>query len=164
MDKRLFVSLLGGRTFRMGVVLSANVLAVANAVAATPEAQVAGPGAEISALVKLVIGLLAVLVMILVLARYLRRVGSFGYGGSGQQLRIITAVAVGQKERVVLLQAGKTQLLIGVAPGRVQTLHVLDEPMESADSGSVDGFKRNVQGSPFAKRLRRLMQQQQEKY
>ena len=29
----------------------------------------------------------------------------------------------------VLVQVGKQQLLLGVAPGRVNTLHVLDEPV-----------------------------------
>jgi flagellar protein FliO/FliZ len=31
---------------------------------------------------------------------------------------------------VVLLEVGRTQLLVGLAPGRVQTLHVLDEPVD----------------------------------
>ena len=44
-------------------------------------------------------------------------------------LQVVTEIAVGQKERVVLVQVGKQQLLIGVAPGRVSTLHVLDEPV-----------------------------------
>jgi flagellar protein FliO/FliZ len=32
----------------------------------------------------------------------------------------------------VLVRVGKTQLLIGVAPGRVTTLHVLAEPVDAA--------------------------------
>lgn len=48
---------------------------------------------------------------------------------SGAQLRCVESVAVGMKERVVLLQAGEYQFLLGVAPGNVRTLHVFDSPL-----------------------------------
>jgi flagellar protein FliO/FliZ len=37
---------------------------------------------------------------------------------------------VGSRERVILLRAGDKHLLIGVAPGRVQTLHVFDQALQ----------------------------------
>ncbi len=48
------------------------------------------------------------------------------------------------EERVVLVQVGKQQLLIGVAPGRVSTLHVLDEPVTPQASVA---FLRRCDGS-----------------
>jgi flagellar protein FliO/FliZ len=57
--------------------------------------------------------------------RRLRGIGKFGGGA----LQIVTEIAVGTKERVVLVQVGNQQLLLGVAPGRVSTLHVLNEPV-----------------------------------
>ena len=59
------------------------------------------------------------------LTRRLRGISRFGNGA----LQVVTDIAVGTKERVVLVQVGKQQLLLGVAPGRVSTLHVLDEPV-----------------------------------
>jgi flagellar protein FliO/FliZ len=49
-----------------------------------------------------------------------------GVGGLGE----VADVPLGQKERAVLLKVGATQILLGVAPGRVNTLHVLAEPLE----------------------------------
>ncbi len=47
---------------------------------------------------------------------------------------------MGPRERVVLVQVGKQQLLLGVAPGRIQTLHVLDEPVTDATSPTPSAF------------------------
>jgi flagellar protein FliO/FliZ len=72
--------------------------------------------------------LLLVVALILGLTWLLRRFQGLT-GGGGAELKTITALAVGQRERVVLVQVGQTQLLLGVAPGRVQTLHVLEQPL-----------------------------------
>ena len=52
---------------------------------------------------------------------------------------------MGPRERVVLLQVGNAQLLLGVTPGRIQSLHVLDEP--------VSEYEINADASGFAGRL-----------
>jgi flagellar protein FliO/FliZ len=44
---------------------------------------------------------------------------------------VLAELPLGQKERAVLVRCGATQLLLGVAPGRVSTLHVLAEPIET---------------------------------
>lgn len=72
--------------------------------------------------------LLLVVALILGLTWLLRRFQGLT-GAGGAELKTITALAVGQRERVVLIQVGQTQLLLGVAPGRVQTLHVLEQPL-----------------------------------
>jgi flagellar protein FliO/FliZ len=43
---------------------------------------------------------------------------------------VISTLPLGQKERAVLVRVGKQQILLGVAPGRVTTLHVLSEPVD----------------------------------
>ena len=40
-------------------------------------------------------------------------------------LRIIAAVHVGPRERVVIVEAGESWLVLGVAPGRVNPIHTL---------------------------------------
>jgi flagellar protein FliO/FliZ len=79
--------------------------------------------------VTLALGL--VLAVIFVAAWLLRRMRGFGKTGTGV-LDIIADLPVGQKERAVLIRVGTTQVLIGVAPGRVSTLHVLPEPVSVA--------------------------------
>jgi len=79
--------------------------------------------------VTLALGL--VLALIFVAAWLMRRLRGFGKTGTGT-LDIIADLPVGQKERAVLIRVGTQQVLIGVAPGRVTTLHVLDEPVAVA--------------------------------
>ncbi len=40
-------------------------------------------------------------------------------------LRVIAAVHVGPRERVVIVEAGEAWLVLGVAPGRVNPIHTL---------------------------------------
>jgi flagellar protein FliO/FliZ len=81
-------------------------------------------------LVQLALGLLAVIALIVGLAWMMRRMGGLT-GGQGGALRVLGGLSMGTRERVVLIQVGDTQLLLGVAPGRVQTLHVLDRPVQT---------------------------------
>jgi len=54
--------------------------------------------------------------------------------GQGSVLRVLGSASVGQREKVVLIEAGKEQLLLGVAQGSVRTLHVFAEPVVDIDS------------------------------
>jgi flagellar protein FliO/FliZ len=79
-------------------------------------------------LTQVTLSLLLVLGIVFAAAWVTRRLRGFGKFGNGA-VHVVTEIAVGTKERVVLVQVGKQQLLIGVAPGRVSTLHVLEEPV-----------------------------------
>lgn len=69
--------------------------------------------------------LLVVLAALAVFFLLLRRVS--GMAGVGtRHLRILAGVSLGARERVVLLQTGNKQLVLGVCPGRIQTLCVLE--------------------------------------
>jgi flagellar protein FliO/FliZ len=132
-----------------GVFLSGAALA-----AAVPDSS---PSVDVTMLLRLIVGLGAVVAAIIGLTWFLRRVGGIAHN-TGSQLKILGGLAVGQRERVVLLQVGDQQLLIGVAPGRVQTLHVLEQPLEGLREP--DG-SRQVRDGSFADRLRRAMQQRE---
>lgn len=75
-----------------------------------------------------VVGLVIVLLLIALVAWIVRHSGRLQPGVSGE-MRILAGLSMGSRERVVLLQVGTTQLLVGVAPGRIVTLHVLDDPL-----------------------------------
>jgi flagellar protein FliO/FliZ len=94
------------------------------AIAAGEPAAVPGAGEMLHVL----LGLLAVLVAIAVLAWALRRVFRLS-SVAGGVIRVVATAPLGGRDRVVLLQVGVVQLLVGVSPGRLQTLHVLDEPV-----------------------------------
>ena len=92
------------------------------------------------------LGLALVLVLIFGMAWLIRRMGRFQQLGQGA-LRVLGGLSVGQRERIVLIQAGETQLLIGLAPGHIRTLHVLDKPVavNTAQSAPAASFADRLQ-------------------
>jgi flagellar protein FliO/FliZ len=98
---------------------------------ASPQAIPAAHAGGISELAHVIVALFLVLGIVLVLAKVVRRARGAGARGA-QLLEILAEVSLGAKERAVLLRVGRTQLLVGVAPGQVNPLHVLAEPAEPA--------------------------------
>jgi flagellar protein FliO/FliZ len=47
-------------------------------------------------------------------------------GAPNSGLAVLAQVSLGTRERAVLLRVGDRQVLVGVAPGNVRTLHVVD--------------------------------------
>jgi len=87
----------------------------------------ATPGA--GGLAQVTFALLIVLVAVFAVAWVVRRMRGFG-NRVGSAIDVIADIPLGQKERAVLLKVGQKQILVGVAPGRVNTLHVLEEPLD----------------------------------
>ncbi|WP_321833939.1 flagellar biosynthetic protein FliO [Pseudomonas kulmbachensis] len=136
------------------LVLPFSVLAaepVANATVAAPVV-----GASIGGqLTQLVLGLLLVLGLIFALAWLLRRVQQTG-PRQGQVIELISSRALGARDRLVLVQVGNEQILLGLTPGRITPLHVLKEPVQvpsTAQSATPE----------FAKRLMEILGQQKDK-
>lgn len=100
---------------------------------------------------QMVLGLLLVLLVIFGLAWIIRRMGQFTAPSNGQ-VRILGGVSVGQREKVVVIQVGTTQLVVGVAPGQVNALHVFDEPALETDG--------QVASESFATRLQSVLKGQ----
>lgn len=92
----------------------------------------------IDVILQLVLSLALVIGVIILFAWLMRRAGGL-HGQAGGTLRILGGLSLGAREKLVLVKVGETQLLIGVAPGQVRKLHVLDTPVtqeNSRDSGS----------------------------
>ncbi len=81
-----------------------------------------------TSLVRLVFGTAVAIAMLLLGARWLMRFGG-AQGVAQGSLRVVASLAVGQRERAVVVQVGERQLLLGVAPGRVALLHELGVPL-----------------------------------
>lgn len=72
-----------------------------------------------------VLGALAlVLVMIFGLALASQRL-RLGRGANGRHLRIVDALSLGARERLLLVEVAGERVLLGVAGGRIERLHVL---------------------------------------
>lgn len=104
--------------------------------AAEPTAQVAAApvgGSVGGQLTQLVLGLLLVVGLIFVLAWLMRRVQSIG-PGNAQVIEMIGSRALGPRDRLVLVQVGEEQILLGITPGRITPLHVLKTPVPTTQS------------------------------
>jgi len=80
-------------------------------------------------LLQLVLGLLLVVGLIFVLAWLMRRVQRAGPAGN-QVIELVGSRALGPRDRLVLVQVGNEQVLLGVSPGSITALHVMNEPVQ----------------------------------
>jgi flagellar protein FliO/FliZ len=86
------------------------------------------PASNAGSLAQVTLSLLVVLAAVFAAAWVVRRLRGVGKFGSNA-IEIIADAPLGTKERAVLIQVGNQQLLLGVAPGQIRTLHVLPEPV-----------------------------------
>ncbi|MDC0688273.1 MULTISPECIES: flagellar biosynthetic protein FliO [unclassified Pseudomonas] len=129
-----------------GALLVSEVVIAAAEPAAASTATPGGMGAQLA---QTVIGLLLVVGLIFFLAWLLRRMQGSAQQGA-QVIEVIGTRAIGPRDRLLLVQVGKEQILIGHTPGSIEALHVLAEPVDVPASAR--------QATPeFAQRLLELM-------
>ncbi|QGH66186.1 flagellar biosynthetic protein FliO [Xanthomonas oryzae pv. oryzicola] len=88
-----------------------------------------------------VFALLLVLALIVGLSWLLKRMPGSGFR-STEGLRVVTSLAVGAKERVVVVEVNGQQLLLGVTAGGISTLHTLPEPLPTTPAPTLPTFKQ----------------------
>jgi flagellar protein FliO/FliZ len=75
-------------------------------------------------ILQVIFSLLLVLGAVMLVAWVLKRI-NLPQHGAASVLKVISGVAVGQRERIVLVEVNNTWLVVGVAPGQVRTLHTM---------------------------------------
>ncbi|MEI7843578.1 MAG: flagellar biosynthetic protein FliO [Gallionellaceae bacterium] len=97
-------------------------------------------------MIQVIFSLLLVLAAIVFVAWILKRI-NMPQNVPGSALKVISGVAVGQRERVVLVEVNDTWLVIGVAPGQVTALHTMPKnnlpPVAGAPSLEADNKFKN---------------------
>ena len=83
--------------------------------------------------IQLIGGLAVVLLSILALAWLLKKLNRLPNKGQNI-LEIVATLSVGQREKLVVVRSGEVELLIGVAPGSIAKLHVLNSPASVSSS------------------------------
>lgn len=99
-------------------------------------------------LAKLTVGLLLVVLIIFGLAWLVKRFNLSQHSQNGL-IRIIAGLPLGTRDRIVLLQVGDEQILLGLSPGRIRKLHTLSNPLNQE--------QEQVSVSAFAHKLDRIM-------
>ncbi|MFZ2267894.1 MAG: flagellar biosynthetic protein FliO [Azonexus sp.] len=95
--------------------------------------ETAGPG--VTAGTYLQAGLaLALIVGLLFGTAWLLRKVSGGKGFGHGDMKIVGGVALGPRERIVLIEVGDDWLVVGIVPGQIRTLHRLPKGSSLPDS------------------------------
>jgi flagellar protein FliO/FliZ len=82
------------------------------------------PAVSSGSIVQIVFSLLLVVAAIVLVAWLLKRM-NLAQQGSGKLLKVLGSIAIGQRERIVLVEINETWLVVGVGPGQIRTLHTL---------------------------------------
>ncbi len=91
-----------------------------------------------------VFGLALILLLIYGCAWLMKRAGAINLGGVAG-MKIVAGVSVGPREKVLLLEVGDQQVLVGVAPGRVSHLASFEQPViESPEMAGPGEFSRRL--------------------
>ncbi len=85
-----------------------------------------------ASLMQVALGLGAVVALLIGVLWLLKRL-SAPRGAAAGLLRVVAGAAVGQRERVVVVEIADTWLVLGVAPGQVRTLHQLPRQATTLD-------------------------------
>jgi flagellar protein FliO/FliZ len=104
--------------------------------APTAVTPVAGPG--FGSLLQVSVSLFVVIALVFAFGWLARRLRTT-HRGSGPRLEVLAEAGLGTRERAVLLQVGRTRLLVGVAAGSVRTLHVLGDADDVPAGPAVEG-------------------------
>ena len=119
---------------------------------ARAESATASSGALTGQIVSLVIGLGVVLGVIFGAAWLVKRVAPRNYASAGV-LRVVAGTAVGQRERVVVVEVGATWLVLGVTAGSVNMLHQMAPVATAAPDAAPAGAT-----PPFAAWLKQMLE------
>lgn len=126
------------------LVLAAPALVIAQEQEA-PARDVASAPDTLVTMLTLGVGLVAVIALIFGCAWIVRRMGGMT-GGNTRAIKVVSVMPMGTRERVALIEVGGTQILVGVTPSTIRTLHVFDEPVVSAGEPATGDFARKLQG------------------
>jgi flagellar protein FliO/FliZ len=121
-------------------VLAVPLLVAVPALASAPAGIATGglPAGDLTAAaIRMVLGL-AVVLALLGAAAWVSRRFRLGAGMRGGLIEVVSGLSLGARERVVLIRVGGDQVLVGVSPSGMRTLHVLNNSEPAGDGAGRD--------------------------
>jgi flagellar protein FliO/FliZ len=83
---------------------------------------------SVGAMLEIFLWLIVVVAFIIACAWAFRRLNGGMLSPTGV-IKIRSVIAVGSREKIALVEVGNKQILLGVCPTQINTLHVFDEPV-----------------------------------
>jgi flagellar protein FliO/FliZ len=120
-------------------------------------AQAAEPGSP-GSMFQVVPGLALVLGLIAACAWVAKRIGPARIGGN-PAIKFVSSQSLGGRDRVVIVEVNQQWLVLGVSPGRVNTLSQMNKP-EAAEAAAADtaaGAASHIAKPPFAAWLEKAL-------
>jgi flagellar protein FliO/FliZ len=150
----------GNRLHAAGITLAMTLCSVAPVHAdktfAVPQATQGVAASPAGSMANVMLSLLVVLAAVFAAAWVMRRLRA-GTAATRGAMEVLADLPLGTKERAVLVRVGKEQLLLGVAPGRVNTLHVFAEGQGPVTPGELDVTQTTPTAPDFKAILRRSL-------
>lgn len=100
-------------------------------------------------LLNVTLGLMLIIGLIFGLSWFVKRFSQGPFSGNSH-LKIIATMPLGTRERIVLIDAGGQQLLLGITPTHINTLHTFDIPIAANQS--------DANTSDFGRKLMAILQ------
>lgn len=95
---------------------------------------------------KLVVALLLVLGAFWIFARIMRQVHGH-HNNTNNALQVVGSLSLGQRERIVVVQVGDEQLVLGVTSSQINTLHLLPKPLTSSVTTDEGEFRKKLKSA-----------------
>ncbi|WP_306396733.1 flagellar biosynthetic protein FliO [Telluria beijingensis] len=113
------------------------------------------PGA--AGLLKTILALMFVLALLAGLAWAMKRYGPRMTGGSAN-LRVVGALNLGGRERIMVVEVGDQWIVVGAAPGRVNALHTMPRQEGEFDTATAQGGMAGANpATPFSAWLKKTI-------
>lgn len=106
------------------------ILNISNITAEETAAIGTGP-VDATAFVQVFVGLLITVGIIFFLAWLSRKTKLINTFSSGYQIKTLATQALTHREKICLVEVGGKHILLGLAPGNINKLHVFDDPIEA---------------------------------
>ncbi|WP_339615320.1 flagellar biosynthetic protein FliO [uncultured Gilvimarinus sp.] len=116
-------------------------ITAASSSSAVSTAAVAPVGAD--TLVSVLLGLLGIIALILALAWFAKRAGATGWSRS-RDMKVVASLALGTRERLLVVDVANTQILLGVTAQSINQLHVFTEPVINTDGTASSDFSQKL--------------------
>lgn len=97
------------------------------------------------------IGLIAVLILFFMFIWVIKKIGVIP-GYQRENMKVISAITLGMREKLLLVEVGEKQLVLGITPGSINNLLVLE-----GDERLMHNDKTYSGGSEFSQKLKQLM-------